>query len=183
MDYVLTARTCLLQRCGRVFPSLPKEARIPQVLLRQLPLLLWRYVGMLQGVLRVIWDLQWMRLRRIISHKVPIAQDACCKPLSFQKILRSCRLVTFGTHEKDEISLAASEGRFSPSEADDSCVQPSSGIAALSEKDTKMVDMLSWAAVSIGLEWSPPQSAHSWMIGIWGRSMTLSCAPPRCMMS
>lgn len=52
------------------------------------------------------------------------------------------------------MSLAASEGRLEPSEADASTEQASTGAEFQSEANAEKVAVLAWADKSIGLEWS-----------------------------
>lgn len=63
---------------------------------------------------------------------------------------------SFGACEDHKLSVAASEGRLEPSEAEDSPGPPPPDVAAYSEADAVLTTMLSRAATSIRLKWTTP---------------------------
>ncbi|XDV12676.1 hypothetical protein PO909_001274 [Leuciscus waleckii] len=75
--------------------------------------------------------------------------------------------VSFGTPDKETMSIAASQGGLESSGDDDSAVLPPSGAPALSKSDPKLTAMLSRAAASIGLEWNPPPCPEHSRLDDW----------------
>ncbi len=84
----------------------------------------------------------------------------------------------------DQMSIAASEGVFSPSGDDDSAALPPSGVVALSEPDPEMTAMLSRAAENVGLVWNPPPRSDPSRLDEWflggGRAENAPCPRTRC---
>ncbi|KAI2650661.1 Uroporphyrinogen decarboxylase [Labeo rohita] len=71
-------------------------------------------------------------------------------------------VVTFGAPPDDQMSIAASEGKRMSSGDEDSAALPPLGVA-----DPEMAAMLSWAAVSVGLEWNPPPCPEPSRLDDW----------------
>lgn len=88
---------------------------------------------------------------------------------------------SFGAREVDELSIAASEGGLEPSEVDDSAEPASLGATFQSEADAGMVAMLTQAAESIRLEWTPPSCSEHSRLDDWFRESernTQPCSTP-----
>ncbi len=83
--------------------------------------------------------------------------------------------VSFGVPIEDQMSIAASVDGLSFSEDEDSAGLPPSGVVATAESDPELTDMLSRAAVNIGLEVCTPPSPEpsrrdDWFLGM-GRGL------------
>lgn len=80
-------------------------------------------------------------------------------------------VIFFGTPPDDSMLITASEGERMSPEDEVSAVLPPSGVTALPESDPELTAMLSRAAASVGLEWSPPLCPESsrlddWFLGV-----------------
>lgn len=64
--------------------------------------------------------------------------------------------ILFRASDEDELSIAASEGGFMPSDMEDSAGLPPSGVVAQSECDAELAAMLARAATGIRREWNSP---------------------------
>lgn len=75
--------------------------------------------------------------------------------------------MSFGTPAESWMWIAASEVELGSSGHEDSAALPHLGKVALTESDSELTVMLSWASESIGLMWKPPPCPEYLKLDDW----------------